>query len=88
MFAQTVGVKPRQKSGAQRICFCPQCAVSLAMGMPPEGALNMAAWDMIRDIVSAEPSLNLAAWESLRSVPALLGSGEDSVPGAKYRRAG
>lgn len=37
MFAQTVGVKPRQKSGAQRICFCPQCAVSLAMGMPPEG---------------------------------------------------
>jgi hypothetical protein len=23
MFAQTVGVKPRQKSGAQRICFCP-----------------------------------------------------------------
>jgi hypothetical protein len=49
MFAQTVGVKPRQKSGAQRICFCPQCAVSLAMGMPPEGALNLAAWDMIRD---------------------------------------
>jgi hypothetical protein len=38
MFAQTVGVKPRQKSGAQRICFCPQCAVSLAMGMPPEVA--------------------------------------------------
>jgi len=90
MFAQTVGVKPRQKSGAQRICFCPQCAVSLAMGMPPEGALNMAAWDMIRDIVSAEPSLNLAAWESLRSLPALLGSGDDSAPasGTKYRRAG
>jgi hypothetical protein len=46
MFAQTVGVKPRQKSGAQRICFCPQCAVSLAMGLPPEGSLNLAAWDM------------------------------------------
>ncbi|MGA2346938.1 MAG: hypothetical protein ABSF93_13085, partial [Candidatus Sulfotelmatobacter sp.] len=74
MFAQTVGVKPRQKSGAQRICFCPQCAVSLAMGMPPEGALNLAAWDMIRDLVSAEPSLNEAAWESLRGM-ALLGSG-------------
>ena len=90
MFAQTVGVKPRQKSGAQRICFCPQCAVSLAMGMPPEGALNMAAWDMIRDLVSSEPSLNYAAWESLRSVPALLGSGENSTPatGAKFRRAG
>ena len=85
MFAQTVGVKPRQKSGAQRICFCPQCAVSLAMGMPPEGALNLAAWDMIRDIVSAEPSLNYAAWESLRGGQALLESGEDS---GKLRRAG
>src|SRR5213080_1393321 len=38
MFAQTVGVRPRQKSAAQRICFCPQCSVSLAMGPPPEGA--------------------------------------------------
>jgi hypothetical protein len=90
MFAQTVGVKPRQKSGAQRICFCPQCAVSLAMGMPPEGALNLAAWDMIRDLVSSEPSLNEAAWESLRGVVALLGSGEDAAPDTKgrYRRAG
>jgi len=93
MFAQTVGVKPRQKSTAQRICFCPQCAVSLAMGMSPEGALNMAAWEMIRDLVSAEPSLNQAAWESLRGVVALLGSGhEDSVPvsdsRANFRRAG
>jgi hypothetical protein len=89
MFAQTVGVKPRQKSGAQRICFCPQCAVSLAMGMPPEGALNLAAWDMIRDIVSAEPSLNQAAWESLRrGGVGLLGSGGDSESGTKFRRAG
>ena len=90
MFAQTVGVKPRQKSGAQRICFCPQCAVSLAMGLPPEGALNMAAWDMIRDLVSSEPSLNYAAWESLRSVAGLLGSGEDSAADtrARIRRAG
>jgi len=88
MFAQTVGVRPRQKSGAQRICFCPQCAVSLAMGMPPEGALNMAAWDMIRDLVSAEPSLNEAAWENLRGVVGLLGSGEDLGSSTKYRRAG
>jgi hypothetical protein len=89
MFAQTVGVKPRQKSGAQRICFCPQCAVSLAMGMPPEGALNMAAWDMIRDLVSSEPSLNEAAWESLRGVIGLLGSGDDSSEvRARVRRAG
>jgi hypothetical protein len=91
MFAQTVGVKPRQKSAAQRICFCPQCAVSLAMGMPPEGALNMAAWDMIRDLVSAEPSLNMAAWDNLRGVVGLLGTGEEeSGRGSetRFRRAG
>lgn len=87
MFAQTVGVKPRQKSGAQRICFCPQCAVSLAMGLPPEGALNMVAWEMIRELVSANPSLNDAAWENLRGVVGLLGTGEDSEK-AGYRRAG
>ena len=86
MFAQTVGVKPRQKSGAQRICFCPQCAVSLAMGLPPEGALNMVAWDMIREIVSGDPSLNDAAWESLRGVVGLLGTGEEESK--SYRRAG
>ena len=66
MFAQTVGVRPRQKSSAQRMSFCPQCSVSLAMGLPPEGALNLAAWDMIRDLVSADPALNDAAWENLR----------------------
>lgn len=93
MFAQTVGVKPRQKSAAQRICFCPQCAVSLAMGMPPEGALNLAAWDMIRDLVSAEPSLNQAAWENLRGITGLLGSGEEgssaaSSAWARVRHAG
>src|SRR6202047_3884127 len=67
MFAQTVGIRPRQKSAAQRICFCPQCSVSLAMGPPPEGALNLAAWDMIRDLVGSDPALNQAAWENLTS---------------------
>ena len=68
MFAQTVGVRPRQKSSSQRICFCPQCSVSLAMGPAPEGALNIAAWNMIRDLVGSDPALNQAAWESLRGV--------------------
>ncbi len=86
MFAQTVGVRPRQKSSANRICFCPQCAVSLAMGMPPEGALNMAAWDMIRELVSAEPSLNEAAWDSLRGIVGLLPSGERQS--SRCRRTG
>jgi hypothetical protein len=89
MFAQTVGVRPRQKSSANRICFCPQCAVSLAMGLPPEGALNMAAWEMIREIVSAEPSLNQAAWEGLRGVIGLLPAGDgEGESSRKYRRAG
>jgi hypothetical protein len=72
MFAQTVGIRPRQKSAAQRICFCPQCSVSLAMGPPPEGALNIAAWNMIRDLVGSDPALNRAAWESLRGIVGLL----------------
>jgi hypothetical protein len=66
MFAQTVGIRPRQKSSSQRISFCPQCSVSLAMGLCPEGALNIAAWQMIRDLVGADSALNDAAWENLR----------------------
>jgi len=76
MFAQTVGIRPRQKSSAQRICFCPQCSVSLAMGPPPEGALNVAAWNMIRDLVGSDPALNQAAWENLRGIVGLLPSGD------------
>ena len=72
MFAQTVGVRPRQKSSAQRICFCPPCSVSLAMGPPPEGALNIAAWHMLREIVGADPALTEAAWEALQNVSGLL----------------
>ena len=86
MFAQTVGIRPRQKSSAQRICFCPQCSVSLAMGPPPEGALNLAAWNMIRDLVGADPALNQAAWENLRGVVGLLPSG-DPEPISVPRRA-
>jgi len=81
MFAQTVGVRPRQKSTAQRICFCPQCSVSLAMGPPPEGALNIAAWNMIRDLVSSDPTLSQAAWEAMRDIVGLLPSGQtDAAP--------
>jgi hypothetical protein len=86
MFAQTVGIRPRQKSGAQRICFCPPCSVSLAMGPPPDGALNLAAWQMIRDLVSSDPSLNQAAWEDLRGDTALLPA--NGTDGASRRAAG
>ena len=85
MFAQTVGIRPRQKSSAQRICFCPQCSVSLATGPPPEGALNIAAWQMIRDLVSSDPALNQAAWETLRGVEGLLtATGTDGGPARGY----
>ena len=51
----------------------------------------MAAWDMIRDLVSAEPSLNEAAWECLRGVIGLLGAGDESEDSysssaGRYRR--
>lgn len=86
MFAQTVGIKPRQKSAAHRVSFCPQCSVSLAMGPPPEGALNVAAWEMIRHLVGSDPALAEAAWESLSGVHGLLSpTGTEGRPqGAGY----
>lgn len=72
IFSQTVGVKPRQKSSSRRINFCPQCSVSLAMGPPPEGALNVAAWQMLRDLVGSDPALTEAAWENLNGIAGLL----------------
>jgi hypothetical protein len=87
MFAQTVGIRPRQKSAAQRIRFCSQCSVSLAMGPAPEGALNIAAWQMIRDLVGADPALNQAAWETLRGIVGLLpatGTDGDRPPRSGY----
>jgi hypothetical protein len=87
MFAQTVGIKPRQKSAAQRIAFCPQCSVSLALGLSPEGALNIAAWDMIRELVSSDPALNQAAWENLRGVVGLLEAGESKPQQEQEQRS-
>ena len=50
------------------------------MGPPPEGALNIAAWNMIRDLVSADPALNQAAWENMRDIVGLLPAAESEVP--------
>jgi hypothetical protein len=80
MFAQTVAVRPRQKSSAQRVCFCAQCCVSLAMGPTPEGALNMAAWQMIREIVGADPTLTEAAWHDLQEIAAILPENGNAEP--------
>jgi len=46
------------------------------MGPPPDGALNVAAWKMLRDIVGADPALNQAAWEELRGIAGLLTTDE------------
>jgi hypothetical protein len=80
MFAQTVAVRPRQKSSAQRVCFCAQCCVSLAMGPTPDGALNMAAWQMIREIVGADPALTEAAWHDLQEIAAILPENGNAEP--------
>lgn len=47
------------------------------MGPAPEGALNVAAWQMIRELVSSDPALTAAAWENLRSIDALLPANSD-----------
>lgn len=58
------------------------------MGLPPDGALNMVAWEMIRELVSAEPSLNEAAWECLRGIIGLLPAGTDEESSRRLCRAG
>ena len=53
------------------------------MGPPPEGALNLAAWQMIRDLVGTDPALTEAAWEDLRAFVGLLPAGADGGPRAQ-----
>jgi len=52
------------------------------MGPAPEGALNFAAWSMIRDLVGAQPSLTEAAWETLHASAEVLlpATGTDGPP--------
>jgi hypothetical protein len=47
------------------------------MGPPPEGALNLAAWQMIRDLVAANPALNDAAWQAMRGITGLMSQNRD-----------
>jgi len=51
------------------------------MGPAPEGALNVAAWQMIRELVSSDPALTAAAWEELREVDVFLPANDgDEAP--------
>jgi hypothetical protein len=54
------------------------------MGPPPEGAFNVAAWQMIREIVSSDPALTEAAWDDLRGFAGILpATGTDGDPRAR-----
>lgn len=51
------------------------------MGPSPEGALNEAAWRMIRELVRSDPALTAAAWENLRGIETVLSPNDaDSAP--------
>jgi hypothetical protein len=51
------------------------------MGPAPEGALNLAAWEMIRELVSSDPALTAAAWEALRAIDGFLpANGSECAP--------
>lgn len=57
------------------------------MGPPPEGALNIAAWEMMRELVSSDPALTAAAWDALRGIEGFLpANGTDG--GARRTAAG
>jgi len=46
------------------------------MGPSPVGDLNIAAWQMIRELVGSDPALNQVAWENLRGIVGLLPASE------------
>ena len=72
LFAQTTGMRPRRKSRAGKVSFCPECSVSLAFGPAPKGAINEAAWWVIRNLISADPGVTEVAWEKLARTAGLL----------------
>jgi hypothetical protein len=62
----TVGIRPRLRSKKRRNVFCVPCGVSIALGPRPEsGAFASEIYEMLRDIVSQDPSLVAAAYDHL-----------------------
>ncbi len=90
-FLQTVGVNPRQKSTARRIYWCPQCSVVNAMGARPgNGALNVNAYEMLRELVGADPSVTQKAWEDLNKgvlAPATALAEPEIIPPKRLKEA-
>lgn len=66
LFCRTVGIQDRQTSKTERLYICSQCATRLAMGpKPSNGAINVAVYNIIRELVGKDPSVVRAAWEEL-----------------------
>jgi len=62
----TVGIRPRLRSRKRRNVFCIPCGVSIALGPRPEsGAFAVEIYEMLRDVVSQNPSLMEAAYDHL-----------------------
>lgn len=66
LFCRTVGIQQRQTSKTERLYICSQCATRLAMGSKPtNGAINVAVYSIIRELVGKDPGVIKAAWEEL-----------------------
>lgn len=52
MFCQTIGVKPRRKSGAPTMYICPSCVMVMAVKPQPEewDFFNVNAYHMVRNL--------------------------------------
>lgn len=87
LFCRTVGIAgERQTSKNERLYICSQCATRLAMGpKPTNGAINVAVYTIIRELVGKDPGVIKAAWEELnhtlsRTPERLLPQGEVLPP--------
>jgi hypothetical protein len=65
MYAQTVGVSPKQKSDSERIKFCPTCSISLAMGPEPEGMVNAKVYRMMCNLIGPCEEVGSMVWRRL-----------------------
>lgn len=64
LMCQTVGIRPRIKTTAQRRVFCAPCAVAIAFGPAPDnGAFNSAIYAMLVNLVSTSQSVMEVAWD-------------------------
>lgn len=79
LFCRTVGIQIRQTSKTERLYICSQCATRLAMGSKPtNGAINVAVYTIIRELVGKDSSVIKAAWQELNEM--LTGKADRLLP--------